>query len=687
MSEMITRIHFWLQTVLVGVLVRSELYREGAERRNDEKVLQEWLAVACGATSNSAGTLAYSHTSSGVGDRSSDFSARFPPPILAAEFPVKQVVVLMRHGARIPCTGGNAKGLDVRLGCWPDDDISFECPVERRREEFIRHFQKHHRGDHSSFPLSEDADGRQHHDGEEPDRSSVPHIYEGHVDGIEEQQSANLDQDRRSPGSTPTSLSQRTSSRTPMRQRRSFLAMRVLPTGNEWRGTCRLGQMTESGEQQCFGNGVRIREAYAGGSRGSNLLSKQLTVFSDDSSRVMRCGELATSAMMETHERESDSVISTKETMATQLQGDEEEDEVAWHLLGRPSGLTPGLCPAYGEALSEFWESEYVKELEAANPHLLGELRESMFSSGYALGKKLDSLKAVSKVMDCVHGHLCPTVVQELAATSSEDRNPRRPLNVSVLASTIRSGFATVKYQAFFESPRLAKLGVGPFLRTMLRNLQQPGRMTRQGSSTSSSSSSTPTANEVDDEASGGTSTADRTRTKEKVEAEELSSSGDHLPSLHVYFGHDGGPLGPFLGAVNASLPPAQRWPHFGSMMVIELSDERTDRARLIYNGELLDATAACPTGRCSRKSLLQKLEALIPSEEECYNKTINIAVAMNSMLHGTENENSRNSEINLQQHLQHRDNGHNVNYDEDYGRNPHPVQSSRSMLSTVVYQ
>ena len=133
--------------------------------------------------------------------------------------------------------------------------------------------------------------------------------------------------------------------------------------------------------------------------------------------------------------------------------------------------------------------------------------------------------------MDCINGHLCPTVVQETKTSTSNQlaaKSKFKKINADqakLVREVIESGFATLKYERFFQSPQLAKLAAGPFIRMFLEKIG--------------------------------------------LLKEEKTSSAN---MLHLYVGHDNGPVGPLLGAIGARLPPVKRWPNFGAMLILSSS-------------------------------------------------------------------------------------------------------------------
>lgn len=99
--------------------------------------------------------------------------------------------------------------------------------------------------------------------------------------------------------------------------------------------------------------------------------------------------------------------------------------------------------------------------------------------------------------------------------------------------------------------------------------------------------------------------------------------------------GHDDGPMLSLLGALRAiDVPDEWAWPPFASYIALELSDKGL--ARFLYNGKILktpfctttsdepnEASSSPTEGTdlhyyCSRSELFEKLQEIIPTEEDC---------------------------------------------------------------------
>eukprot|EP00392_Amoebophrya_sp_AT5.2_P002897 g2902.t1 len=208
---------------------------------------------------------------------------------------------------------------------------------------------------------------------------------------------------------------------------------------NEWRGNCGVGEMTDSGVRQCENNGKRLAEAYgryllkppsstsSGAGAASPSPDANAFFVSDDSARVMECGKEVAGGMGLFR-------------------------NLTWHVVGPSSGLASAKegCPSAQRAVARFWrESEFIQRAERKYPDLLPELRATL--GEWIVGHEVADLSILPKVMDCVHGHLCPTVAGSRAEVDRNAGKMPATLREKILPLLVESGLAAVKYKEFYE--------------------------------------------------------------------------------------------------------------------------------------------------------------------------------------------------------------------------------------------
>ncbi|CAD7922853.1 unnamed protein product [Amoebophrya sp. A120] len=571
------------------------------EHADDAIVVREWLKTAC--------------------NEAEDWGPIPPNDFFQPEF----VLAFTRHGARIPCSGGNADNVPVEFTCWQNDTVQYACTPRKARLDID---VGEAAADHTRSILDKKGAGK---------RTSSTR-------GNNQDEDINYEEN----------ISVLSS--------KNYMEILFEKEQNSWRGTCSTGELTDAGLRQCRNNGRRLAEAYGTTSgtsgvdddlhstTGDDRSSLEVSFFSDESQRVQECGQAMAAEMLvwkepvnangiknavpstseggkrPTHAEADDSLSPEgrvnnnqhpqEETQATRvLVPARPAANLTWHVLGPGSGLQPGRlggCLAFGAAVKSWWkESAFLRQKAEQYPELLPQLR-AVFGD-FVLGKKLDNFRTLSKVMDCVHGHFCSTVV---------DREERKRFHVplalekTLLAQLVASGLAAAKYEAFFEDPHLAKLSAGYFLgRTVL-----PGLRREVVERLKSSNDEDP---KVKHDALAPSSPEVVVQPSSRKATAHYRKSW-RAKRFHIYAGHDFGPLGPLLGLLGAEqLSFVKKWPNFASLLVWEFG---AGKVRLVYDGKVLPTKVCGPTGVCAAEEFLQKLEALVPSRTECNGSGTNYA-------------------------------------------------------------